>query len=203
MKQRAIVIFSLLAEVEGKVHGMPPEDVSFHELGGWDSIADMVGRRVLVDALPGRDLVGVPRCRGPRADQDRHGLLPVPTPAASLLLQGYEFVDDGLAGRARDAHRGGDSQASERCHSPHSGYRVACCAAASGFGTKVFRGISNVLRVLAFEEPGRMGPTESRRSPSKWTIRPPRIWPSHWIIFAPIRPSWTCCRCLPSARKAG
>src|SRR5262245_56728076 len=51
VKRRAVHIFSLLAEVEGKVHGMPAEEVSFHELGSWDSIQDMMGAPILIDAM--------------------------------------------------------------------------------------------------------------------------------------------------------
>ena len=43
VRDRAVAIFTLLAQAEGKVHGMAAEQVSFHELGEWDSIANIVG----------------------------------------------------------------------------------------------------------------------------------------------------------------
>ena len=50
MRDRAIAIFTLLAEVEGQIHGVATHDVSFHELGGWDSIADIAGAAFLIES---------------------------------------------------------------------------------------------------------------------------------------------------------
>src|SRR5262245_2570789 len=88
VKRRAVHIFSLLAEVEGKVHGMPAEEVSFHELGGWDSIADMVGAAFLIETLAPSSWSVSPLPQGSGRVKTDHGWLPVPTPATALLLQG-------------------------------------------------------------------------------------------------------------------
>src|SRR5215471_9602324 len=90
--ERAIAIFTVLAQVEGKVHGVDPEAVSFHELGGWDSIADMVGAAFLIDALEPStwSVSALPQGSG-RVKTD-HGWLPIPTPATALLLQGFELI---------------------------------------------------------------------------------------------------------------
>jgi uncharacterized protein (TIGR00299 family) protein len=151
VKQRAIAIFTLLAQVEGEIHGHATEAVSFHELGGWDSIADIVGAAALIAAFPGASwsVSTLPLGRG--RTRTAHGLLPVPSPAASRLLEGYEFVDDGLAGErvtptgAAILKHLGATQNTDR--TPRRLLRSGC-----GFGSKVFRGISNVLRVLAFED---------------------------------------------------
>ena len=61
---------ALLAEVEGKIHGTATDEVSFHELGGWDSIADIVGAAALDRRAARRRPGRCPRCRsgagGPR-----------------------------------------------------------------------------------------------------------------------------------------
>jgi pyridinium-3,5-bisthiocarboxylic acid mononucleotide nickel chelatase len=150
VKQRAIAIFSTLAEVEGQVHGMPAEEVSFHELGGWDSIADMVGAAFLIDALSATWSVSVlPRGNG--RVHTEHGWLPVPTPATSLLLEGFVLIDDGLAGEritptgAAILRHLGATQDEDR--TPRRLLR-----AGTGFGSKVFPGLSNVLRALVLED---------------------------------------------------
>lgn len=151
VKRRALHIFTLLAEVEGAVHGMPTDAVSFHELGGWDSIADIVGAAASIAALGAAQwsVSALPLGRG--RTKTAHGWLPVPSPAAARLLIGYEFFDDGLdgervtpTGAAILKHLGaGQAAARSPRRLMHTGH---------GFGTKTFHGISNVLRALAFEE---------------------------------------------------
>ncbi len=154
VRERAIGIFTVLAEAEAKVHGKTIDTVSFHELGEWDSIADIVGAAHLIEALSAAtsatwSIGSLPLGRG-RA-KTAHGMLPIPTPATVLLLEGYEFLDDGLEGErvtptgaAIVRHLGCTQAAARRPRRLlHTGI---------GFGTKTFPGISNVLRVLAFEE---------------------------------------------------
>jgi hypothetical protein len=155
VKQRAIHIFTLLAEVEGKVHGMPAEAVSFHELGGWDSIADMVGAAFLIDALDASAWSAGALPQGSGRVKTDHGWLPIPTPATTLLLQGFELVDDGLPGE-RVTPTGAailkHLDAAQQNAAQHNRQPRRLLRSGSGFGTRTFPGLSNVLRLLAFEE---------------------------------------------------
>lgn len=150
VKSAAVAIFTLLAEVEGGVHGVAPDAVQFHELGGWDSIADIVGAAAFVHALGEAtwSVSALPLGRGRM--RTAHGWIPVPSPAASQLLTGYAFFDDGLEGERVTPTGAGilkylaASQAVRRD-------RGRLVRIGNGFGTKTFPGLSNVLRVLAFE----------------------------------------------------
>jgi hypothetical protein len=91
-------IFSLLAQAESQVHGVAVEDVSFHEVGNWDSIADIVCASVLLEALDIRSASCAPLPLGSGRVQTAHGLLPVPAPATAILLQGLPVSYDGIPG---------------------------------------------------------------------------------------------------------
>lgn len=88
MKQRALAVFRRIAEAEGKIHGVPPEDVGFHEVGALDSIADIVCACAGIEAL-GVEKVFVSALHEGRGWVDcAHGRFPVPTPATLEILKG-------------------------------------------------------------------------------------------------------------------
>ena len=88
VKETALSIFSLLAEAEAKVHGKPVETVHFHEVGGIDSIIDIVGAAIGLEALNITHLHCAPLPMPSGWIQCAHGLLPLPAPAVCELLQG-------------------------------------------------------------------------------------------------------------------
>ena len=89
VKELSIRIFTVLAQAEGKVHGKPPEEVGFHEVGAVDSIVDIVGTAVCLENL------GIDRIVYSRISEGRghvwcqHGLMPVPVPAVLELAAQY------------------------------------------------------------------------------------------------------------------
>ncbi|MGH6943789.1 MAG: nickel insertion protein, partial [Geminicoccaceae bacterium] len=98
VRERALAIFALLADAEAAVHGIAVEEVHFHELADWDSLADIVGAAWLIDALGGASWSCAALPRGGGRVETRHGPLPVPAPATARLLEGFSMVDDGIAG---------------------------------------------------------------------------------------------------------
>ncbi|MET0999185.1 MAG: nickel pincer cofactor biosynthesis protein LarC [Marmoricola sp.] len=81
-------VFARLAEAEGRVHGVPAEDVHFHEVGALDAIADVVGVCSGVVHLGlGRIVVSEVSVGGGTVSTE-HGRLPVPPPAVVELLRG-------------------------------------------------------------------------------------------------------------------
>lgn len=96
VKDRAVAVFSKLAEAEGKVHGVPPDEVHFHEVGAVDSIVDVVAVAVATHHLDidGFACSAVPLGRG--LTRSLHGVLPVPAPATLELLKGFPVEDAGL-----------------------------------------------------------------------------------------------------------
>jgi pyridinium-3,5-bisthiocarboxylic acid mononucleotide nickel chelatase len=85
----ALQVFARLAEAEGKVHGVDPDDVEFHEVGAVDSIVDVVAAAWAIDALAIHDLVVSPLPLGSGIVNSAHGPLPVPGPATVELLRGF------------------------------------------------------------------------------------------------------------------
>jgi hypothetical protein len=96
VKKLSKEMFLILAEAEGKVHGTPAENVSFHEVGAVDSIVDIVGAAVCLEYLKPDIIIcstielggGFVRCQ--------HGLLPVPAPATALVLTGIPVKSDAV-----------------------------------------------------------------------------------------------------------
>lgn len=91
-RSQALDTFARLAEAEGRIHGVPAEEVHFHELGAVDTLVDVCGAFVLLDDL-GVDRVAcspLPFARG--LTRAAHGVLPLPAPATLGLLEGAPLV---------------------------------------------------------------------------------------------------------------
>ncbi|MBS03959.1 MAG: hypothetical protein CMQ24_14820 [Gammaproteobacteria bacterium] len=171
-REVSLGIFHLLAVAEAKVHAKEVDAVAFHEVGAWDSIADIVCAAHLIarfdaswscGALPlGRGYVGT-----------AHGRLPVPAPATALLLEGFEFRDDGLEGE-RITPTGAAILRWLQPAQTHVGGRQLA-GLGYGFGTKTFPGISNVLRAVSFDVAGKDTVGDAPEAEAVWAWQAARL----------------------------
>ncbi|MFF2090643.1 nickel pincer cofactor biosynthesis protein LarC [Paenibacillus sp. NPDC058174] len=88
VKARSLAIFHLIAEAEGKIHGMNPADVHFHEVGAMDSILDIIGVCLALESLDVSRIIVSPVPTGTGRLRMAHGLYPIPAPATAELLRG-------------------------------------------------------------------------------------------------------------------
>jgi len=95
VKEKSLAVVARLAEVEGRLHGVPPDEVHFHEMGALDSIVDIVGACVGIHALEIGRIVASPLPMGRGFVRCDHGLLPLPAPATLGLLEGVPVYDAG------------------------------------------------------------------------------------------------------------
>jgi uncharacterized protein (TIGR00299 family) protein len=95
-KKRALDIFTRIAEAEAQVHGVPIDQVAFHEVGALDSIIDVVGSAICLDILnPERITCGEVELGGGTVTC-AHGVLPVPAPATLILVRGMPVSTGGF-----------------------------------------------------------------------------------------------------------
>ncbi len=92
VKEIAIRIFRTIAEAEGKVHGKTLEDVHFHEVGATDSIVDIVGSAICLDALGVDKVMSSTVQVGGGFVSCAHGKMPVPAPATAEILKGVPLA---------------------------------------------------------------------------------------------------------------
>ena len=97
-RRHALAIFGVLAVAEGRVHGMEPDAVRFHEVGALDSIVDIVAVAVALDLLDLDELVVGPIPLGTGQTFGAHGLIPLPAPATLELLRGFAVEGRELRG---------------------------------------------------------------------------------------------------------
>lgn len=96
IKEKATVIFRKIGAAEAGIHGTSLDEVHLHELGGVDTIVDVVGALVGLDALGIERVVVSPIPLGRGFIKGAHGQIPLPAPATVALLKGVPIVGSPL-----------------------------------------------------------------------------------------------------------
>ena len=149
VKVASLRAFSILAEAEAHVHGTTPDKIHFHEVGAVDSIIDIVGAYVLVDALGWPRVLCSPVNVGSGTVECAHGILPVPAPATERLLQGVPVCSAGSP-MERTTPTGAllvKTLAAGFCSLPAG----KILASGFGLGNRESEDMPNVLRVLLMD----------------------------------------------------
>ncbi|MCD8045290.1 MAG: nickel pincer cofactor biosynthesis protein LarC [Clostridiales bacterium] len=90
-KATALRIFDILAEAESKAHGVPREEVHFHEVGAVDSIVDIAAAAVCLDDLGVEDVIVPVLYEGCGSIRCQHGVIPVPVPATLNIVSEHHL----------------------------------------------------------------------------------------------------------------
>ena len=96
VKDRCLRIFESIAREEGKIHGISPESVHFHEVGAIDSIIDIAGTAFGIEFLKINFISASMIPLGSGFVDSGHGRIPVPAPATIALLKGIPVFGSGL-----------------------------------------------------------------------------------------------------------
>ena len=86
-KEIALSVFEILSAAEAKAHGVPADQVHFHEVGAVDSIVDVAAAAVCLDNLDVTEVIVPKLCEGAGTVRCQHGILPVPVPAVANIVK--------------------------------------------------------------------------------------------------------------------
>jgi uncharacterized protein (TIGR00299 family) protein len=148
VKSRVSNVFLAIATAEAKVHGTAIADVHFHEVGAWDSIADIVGVAVALEQLDVSTITANPPPLSSGSIKTQHGAMPLPAPATLALLEGWP-VRPGPEGRESTTPTGAGILAALARPGPMPTMRLL--ATGVGAGSRNPDDVPNILRATLGE----------------------------------------------------
>jgi len=149
VRERALEAFRLIGEAEGRVHGVEPSAVHLHEVGAIDAVLDVVGAIEGFAHLGVEKVYNLPAALGSGWVQTAHGLLPVPAPATSLLVEGLETAVNGPVEGEATTPTGAALLRVLSAGPPPAMVRIV--RNGWGAGTRDPKGYPNALRLLVAE----------------------------------------------------
>jgi len=157
-KRLAGAIFERIATAEAALHGVALDRVAFHEVGAWDSIADVVGAAAALAWLQPSSVSSTPPVLGTGQIHTAHGLMPVPAPATAAILRGIPALLEG-EGELTTPTGAAILATLVTTFGPPPPMRIE--AQGFGAGTREVSDRANVLRVLLGEAMGRSLPASA------------------------------------------
>lgn len=152
-KDNALAVFANLAAVEARIHGVPVEEVHFHEVGALDAIVDIVGACVGFEMLGIREFLTTAFPFGSGTVQTQHGRLAEPVPATLALSTGFPSRRTDLRGELCTPTGTAIVTTLARPLTPGSEGVVE--KVGYGSGTRDLPGMANVLRICLMRTPER------------------------------------------------
>jgi hypothetical protein len=145
VRTRAVTVFAGLAEAEARAHGVPVAEVHFHEVGAWDSIADIVGVCAALADLGVSRLSAGPIALGSGHVQTSHGQIPIPVPAVLELSAGWRVLSGGPGELTTPTGMALVSTLGQACEDLPA---LSVTSVGIGAGTRDPQGRANVVRVV-------------------------------------------------------
>jgi uncharacterized protein (TIGR00299 family) protein len=148
VKERSLAIFKEIAIAEGKIHGIDPREVHFHEVGAMDSIIDTIGVCLALESLGIDEVYASPVPTGSGKKRMAHGLYPIPAPATLELLKGIPLAELNVKGELTTPTGAGILRVLVKEFIPPGGFTVE--QVGYGAGEKDFDH-PNVLRAMLIQ----------------------------------------------------
>ena len=146
VKKNSIEIFKRIAIVEAQIHNTTIQKIHFHEIGGIDSIVDIVGGVWAIESLNLDTIKSSPLNVGEGFVDCAHGRLPVPAPATLKLLKGLPIFSNGV--KAELTTPTGAAMIGFYAEKFESIPTMTITSEGYGAGTRVIPKLPNLLRVL-------------------------------------------------------
>jgi uncharacterized protein (TIGR00299 family) protein len=149
VKQRSQAIFQRIGEAESKIHNVPIESVHFHEVGAIDSIVDIVGACIGLEALRIERVISSPLHVGSGTFTCAHGTFPVPGPATTEILRGVPIYSKDIDGELVTPTGAAIVSTIASSYGPMPMMKVELIG--YGAGTRTYPKFPNVLRAMIGE----------------------------------------------------
>ena len=146
VKSNSIEIFKRIAKVEAQIHNTTIQKIHFHEIGGIDSIVDIVGGVWAIESLNLDTIISSPLNVGEGFIDCAHGRLPVPAPATLKLLKGIPVFSNGV--KAELTTPTGAAMIGFYAEKFESIPTMTIANEGYGAGSRVIPSLPNLLRVL-------------------------------------------------------